>query len=235
MPLARRGSRHHDVAPPVAALPPQQVSAPAAPSAPLRLLLVCTGNICRSAAAERLARHALGELLGDSAELVRVTSAGTRAVVGSDMHPFSAAVVRDLGADPGDFAARQLRAPMVVDADLVLTMTRQHREVVFGLDPRALSRTFTLREAADLARMTEEAGGDGSGDAGRTLVQRMAMARRHRRGAEEDDIRDPIDGPAEVHREVVEDLAELLRLLLRPLVQDLAERGELPTVPRTQR
>jgi protein-tyrosine phosphatase len=46
-----------------------------------RLLFVCTGNICRSAAAERFARQAFDEL-GGVGRRVGVRSAGTRAVVG---------------------------------------------------------------------------------------------------------------------------------------------------------
>jgi protein-tyrosine phosphatase len=39
---------------------------------------------------------------------------------------------------------------MVREADLVLTMTRDHRRLALGPDPHALSRIFTLREAADV-------------------------------------------------------------------------------------
>jgi protein-tyrosine phosphatase len=62
----------------------------------LHILFVCTGNICRSPSAERLATAA-----GASA-----SSAGTRAVIGHPMHPESARVLRDLGGDPDGFVAR---------------------------------------------------------------------------------------------------------------------------------
>jgi protein-tyrosine phosphatase len=199
---------------------------PSAP--PFRLLFVCTGNICRSAAAERLARQVIGELPGGRTAAIEVGSAGTRAVVDGAMHPFSAGVVRNHGGCPDDFAARQLRPAMVAEADLVLTMTREHRRVVLGMEPRALSRTFTLREAADLARMVEATDGSDGGAAeapARTLVQRMALARSQRRSDATDDVLDPIDHPAEVHHEVGEQIAELLhQLLLRLLVCDLAAR-----------
>ena len=54
------------------------------------MLLVCTGNICRFAFAERLGRAFLAQTLGQDADQVRIVSAGTRAVVGSEMHPDSA-------------------------------------------------------------------------------------------------------------------------------------------------
>jgi protein-tyrosine phosphatase len=58
------------------------------------ILFVCTGNICRSALAERLGRAYLNQWLRDTASAIRVVSAGTQAVVGSAMHPDSALVLR---------------------------------------------------------------------------------------------------------------------------------------------
>ena len=54
------------------------------------VLIVCTGNICRSALAERLGRAYVAEVMGEEAGAVRVVSAGTRAVVDSAMHPRTA-------------------------------------------------------------------------------------------------------------------------------------------------
>ena len=70
------------------------------PEAAFTVLLVCTGNICRSALAERLGRAYLDELLGEDASAIRLVSAGTRAVVGSAMHPDSALVLLGLALRP---------------------------------------------------------------------------------------------------------------------------------------
>jgi protein-tyrosine-phosphatase len=68
-------------------------------SSTLSVLLVCTGNICRSALAERLGRAYLEEVLAEDAGQVRLVSAGTHAVVDSAMHPDSTLVLRGLGAE----------------------------------------------------------------------------------------------------------------------------------------
>jgi protein-tyrosine-phosphatase len=99
------------------------VSGQEAAAPPFTVLLVCTGNICRSALAERLGRAFLDEVMGDDAGAIRLVSAGTRAVVDSEMHPHSALVLRGFGAEPGDFRARQLAEAIVAEADLTLTMT----------------------------------------------------------------------------------------------------------------
>ncbi|MEX5721711.1 arsenate reductase/protein-tyrosine-phosphatase family protein [Geodermatophilus maliterrae] len=197
------------------------VSGEPTPATAFRLLFVCTGNICRSAAAERLARRRLAELLLGSAAPVQVHSAGTRAVVGAAIHPDSAAAVRALGGDVDGFAARRLRRPMVTEADLVLTMTREHRQAVLGLEPRALSRTFTLREAADLARLVGELPGTAGTPAGdpRSLVGRMAAARRLRASGAGDDVDDPIAGPPEAHARAVASIAECLGPVLEHVLR----------------
>lgn len=185
------------------------------------VLLVCTGNICRSALAERLGRAYLDDRLGDDAHLVRLSSAGVGAVVGSPMHPDSALVLQGYGGDPAGFAARQLVEDMAIDADLTLTMTRAHRRRVLELAPRALARTFTLREAARLAEMLGDGAdlpGTGPADRARVLVREMNAARSRRQAGPGDDIPDPIGQPLEVHEAVGEAVAGALIPLLARVV-----------------
>jgi protein-tyrosine phosphatase len=114
----------------------------------LQILFVCTGNICRSPTAERLA-IAYGTRLG--IDDFNASSAGTRAVTAHPIHQDAAAVLEELGGDATNFAARQLRSRIASAADLVLTMTMAHRDLVLQLVPGQLHRTLTLSEAARLA------------------------------------------------------------------------------------
>jgi protein-tyrosine phosphatase len=72
-------------------------------------------------------------------------------MIGHPIHPDMALVLEKLGGRASSFAARQLTAKLAAEADLVLAMTRAHRNTVLDLAPRQLKRTFTLSEAARLA------------------------------------------------------------------------------------
>jgi protein-tyrosine-phosphatase len=196
-----------------------------------RVLFVCTGNICRSALAEHLGRAYLDGALGPRAAQVELASAGTGAVVGAGVHPDTALVLAGFGGDPRGHVARQLTERMVVDADLTLTMTRAHRKAVLALAPRALSRTFTLREAAALLREVgpeQDLSGHDLAARGRALVASLAAARPRHVSSTEDDVGDPIGRSLEVQQaagDLVADavLAVLGRLSALDLVGRLSE------------
>ena len=200
------------------------MSVPSSEHPVFTVLLVCTGNICRSALAERLGRAYLAEALGAESGRIRLVSAGTRAVVDSAMHPDRAVVLQGFGAEAGDFRARQLVAAHVGEADLTLTMTRKHRSEVLALDPRAMARTFTLLEAAALLDLVDD-GGDSTGDdaveRARGLVRKLAAARSHRQSDAGDDVRDPIGLPLEVHQEA----GDAIVAALLPVLGGLAGVG----------
>ncbi|MGY1812836.1 arsenate reductase/protein-tyrosine-phosphatase family protein [Blastococcus sp. SYSU D00820] len=183
----------------------------------MRILFVCTGNLCRSPIAERLARGAAERLLAESPELARVeiASAGLDTVAGRRMDPHSALALSRLGGDPEGFVSRPFSAEMADDADLVLTMTRDQRRAVLETTPRGLRRTFTLLEAADLVGQVELTGL-------RTMplewrareLGRRLDAVRARRQSRDDDVRDPIGHRSSVH----EDVAAVIDRALRPLI-----------------
>jgi protein-tyrosine phosphatase len=121
------------------------------------VLVVCTANVSRSPLGAALLRHHLGERFGEAAATIRVTSAGTKALVGEPPDPAVAEVLRRLRRPvPTGERARQLDAQLVGSADLVLTMTREQRAVVITTVPPAQRRVFTVLELARIARRLEE-------------------------------------------------------------------------------
>ena len=115
-----------------------------------RILIVCTGNICRSPFIERLLQRQLDQRRPGSDPGILVHSAGTGALTGSDMDEQAAAQLVAHGGDPAGFRARDLTAALIAESDLVLTATRAHRGKVAVMYPKALRQVFTFCDFADL-------------------------------------------------------------------------------------
>lgn len=186
------------------------------------VLHVCTGNICRSPMAERIMRAELVERFGPQAAEVEVHGAGTYGGHhGDPMNPPAARVLAEMGIDSSGFAATWLREPQVEWADLVLAATADHRSDVLLLDPKALRRTFVLKE---LARLAREIGPDQLPDGGpavrlRALVAQAAELRATHPATSRrvDDIGDPYGGPISEFRETAQDIQAAVHDILRPV------------------
>jgi len=123
------------------------------------ILLVCTGNICRSPLAEALLRRTLEQRSVDG---VSVTSAGTGAWDGAPASEGAYLVGLERGLDLSGHRARLLTRELVEEADLILTMARHHRARVDELGGEG--RVFVLGEyggrEGDEAEVSDPFGGD---------------------------------------------------------------------------
>jgi len=123
------------------------------------VLLVCTGNICRSPLAEALLVRTLKER---GIEGVGVTSAGTGAWDGAPASEGAYLVGLERGLDLSGHRARLLTRELVEQSDLILTMARHHRARVDELGGEG--RVFVLGEYAgregDEAEVSDPFGGD---------------------------------------------------------------------------
>jgi protein-tyrosine phosphatase len=115
------------------------------------ILFVCTANVCRSVIAAHLAEAGLRARLGDAASLFCVASAGTAGPPGAPLHPYTARVLRQLGARAGGFTSRRLTGAGIDAADLILCAGREHLEQVMAVRPVVSRRAYLLKEFARLA------------------------------------------------------------------------------------
>jgi protein-tyrosine-phosphatase len=109
----------------------------------MHILFVCTGNTCRSALSEALARKVIVErALSD----VDVLSAGTSAWDGAPASDGALLVGMERGLDLSQHRAQTLTRELVRDSDLILAMGPHHLERVEALG--GAGRAYLLTDFA---------------------------------------------------------------------------------------
>ncbi|MDQ6831429.1 MAG: low molecular weight protein arginine phosphatase [Gemmatimonadota bacterium] len=106
----------------------------------MRLLFVCTGNTCRSAMAESIAKRLIAERnLRD----IEVSSAGTAAWEGTPASDGSLLVTIERSIDISQHRSRLLSREIVEGSDLILAMGPHHMERIEALGGKAKSQLLT--------------------------------------------------------------------------------------------
>lgn len=119
------------------------------------ILVICTGNICRSPIAERILKSSLKNM--------KIDSAGIQALID---HPADESAIHiaeryDLSLD--NHKGKQFTSKLARDYDLILVMERFHLEKISRIAPEIRGKTMLLghwldgREIPDPYRKSEEA------------------------------------------------------------------------------
>lgn len=108
-----------------------------------KLLFVCSGNTCRSPLAEGIAKHIFSETV---LEGIEISSAGTSAANGLPASGMATEVARLNGIDLGGHRSRLLDPALIAEADMIIAMTRRHREIIGETEPAALGYTYVLSD-----------------------------------------------------------------------------------------
>lgn len=118
----------------------------------MNILLVCTGNTCRSSMAEGIFKQMLIE---SNIENINVSSAGLSVFEGDRANQKSVDVLKNQGIDISKHRARQLTGEMINNSHLILTMTAAHKMSILNYAPHSNGKVFTLKEYACNAEREE--------------------------------------------------------------------------------
>ncbi|WP_158047818.1 low molecular weight protein-tyrosine-phosphatase [Skermanella pratensis] len=100
----------------------------------VKVLFVCTGNICRSPTAEGVFRHLVAE--AGLAGQIETDSAGTHGYhVGEPPDRRSVAAAGKRGVDIGDLRARRVKPADFEEFDLILAMDQGHYDQLVRMAP----------------------------------------------------------------------------------------------------
>lgn len=118
----------------------------------MKVLFVCTGNICRSP---------MGEFLFPlffRANSVETDSAGIQGLEAHPIDPSSAALLARDGVDSSHFRSKRLTPQMENAADLILCFSNHQRREIITMNPRVRRRTFKLTDLAQLCHYLNQRG-----------------------------------------------------------------------------
>lgn len=119
-----------------------------------RILVVCTGNICRSPFGEALLKQLFPEK--------QISSAGTSALVGHAADETAIRVAAKIGFDLQGHKGRQLDEAICRENDLILYMEAMHQQQIAQIDPAATGKSMPFakwtekKDIADPYRQSEE-------------------------------------------------------------------------------
>jgi len=108
----------------------------------MKVLFVCSGNICRSPMAAEYFRHRAAH---SGLSHVVVDSAGTLGIEGAPASSDAVAVMSEIGVDLSPHRSKGLTREMLRTSDLVLVMSHRHLEELAVLDPDGPGRRLLLR------------------------------------------------------------------------------------------
>lgn len=184
----------------------------------MHVLMVCTGNLCRSPMAEAVFRGAM-QCRGCD---VTVSSVGTWAYDGNPAMPEAVEVVRARGLDLSAHSSRPLDASELARADVIVAMTSVHRREILDVDPGIAHKIVLMKELTELALE-----GDLPDVAERRLERLLGAARPEWRRAL--DLDDPIGKPVGAYERAVAQIElgveVLAEALCGPTKQTARENG----------
>lgn len=126
-------------------------------SASLVALVVCTGNTCRSPMTQVLLQKRIADKLGCSVGEVEdhgviVRSAGVAGMSGGGASAEAVRAMSQRSLELSEHETRPVTDVLVRQADIILTMTRGHRDAIVAQWPEAVGKTSLLhRDGGDIA------------------------------------------------------------------------------------
>ena len=110
----------------------------------MKIMFICTGNICRSAMAHAL----LAKKAKEQNKNIEVCSCGVYAEDGDIPTYEGTEVMKKYGIDLSKHRATNIRNSNIKDMDVILCATESHKNSVMGMYPELKDKVYTMKEYA---------------------------------------------------------------------------------------
>ena len=109
----------------------------------MKIMFICTGNICRSAMADWLLKKKIKDL---KKENIEVYSSGIYAYDGDISTWEAKEVMKEYEVDLKDHRATNIRNSNIKEMDLILCATKSHKIAVLDIYPELKEKVYTMKE-----------------------------------------------------------------------------------------
>lgn len=112
----------------------------------MKVMFICTGNICRSAMAEGLFR----KIAEDNKMDIEVYSCGIYAEDGDYATYNAIEAAKYYDVDISNHRATNIRNSKIEEMDLILCATNSHKNMVISIYPNLVTKVYTMKEYAEI-------------------------------------------------------------------------------------